>query len=87
MTDNPTVPVELRDASVGLVYARAGEATYCASGHLVGHFRSDALTGSVPAGELVPVEGINLGDYNCPWCGSQLTGGQGLYYFAAGTKP
>lgn len=82
MTDRPTVKVEPRRAAEGmLVYARAGEKVYCASGHEVGHFKSDALVGSTPDGELVPKKGVHLGDVICPWCFMPLTADPGVYYF------
>lgn len=84
MTDRPTVKVVPRAAADGmLVYARAGEAVHCAGGHVVGHFKSDAMVGSTPAGELEAVKGIYLGDIQCPWCYMPLTAGPGIYFFEA----
>jgi len=78
----PTIKVAPRLATDGMtVYARAGEKTYCAGGHEVGHFKTDAMVGAIPTGELVTAPGIHLGDALCPWCFMPLVAGHGIYFF------
>lgn len=95
MTDRPAVPVVLRRAKGGWlgesfkseelikgpVYARAGEATYCANGHVLGHFVKDVMIGEINEGALVPVDGMSLGTLLCPWCDAE-TNISGTYFFA-----
>lgn len=82
MTDTPLPRVMLRLAN-GPIYARAGEATFCAKGHVLGHFVRDVRLGEVQNGdEVVPVPGMSIGTERCPTCDAP-TNHDGAYYFLA----
>lgn len=76
---------EPRDSRIGPIYAKAGEATYCPNGHVLGHFTKDVKTAAMPAGELVPVDGMSIGATACHVCGAPPCAGLGIYYFKATT--